>query len=256
MAIVSRAGRLSRDRSKASVPAGTRVYAIGDSHGCADRLEALHDAIMEDSAQAETGAETGAGRRVVVYLGDYVDRGANSRALLDLLIERPLAGFESVHIMGNHDEFLANFLNGTGDLGLWLYNGGDATLRSYGVDPATIYGNAPQIHGELLDRVPDRHIDFLNGLRPSHVEGDYLFVHAGIRPGVPLEDQDPKELRWIREPFLSWPDSHGKVVVHGHTPTREPAVRANRIGIDTGAVYGGPLTALVLEGAERRFLQV
>ena len=249
MALAPFAGRFSRDRPKASVPDGTRVYAIGDSHGCVDQLAALHQAILADCEGAD------AERRVVVYLGDYVDRGPDSRALIDLLIERPLAGFESVHIMGNHDEFLASFLNGQGDLGLWLYNGGDATLRSYGVDLQTIYGNASEIHAELMTRVSDRHLDFLNGLRPSHVEGDYLFVHAGIRPGVPLEDQDPEDLRWIREPFLSWRDSHGKVVVHGHTPTQEPEVRANRIGIDTGAVYGGRLTALVLEGSERRFLQ-
>ena len=191
-----------------------------------------------------------------MYLGDYVDRGPSSRELIDLLIEKPLAGFESVHIMGNHDEFLFSFLNGKGDLALWLYNGGDSTLRSYGVDLQTIYGDVSEIRTDLMGRVSDKHFDFLKTLRSYHVEGDYVFVHAGIRPGVPLEDQDPQDLRWIREPFLSSREMHDKVVVHGHTPTQEPQVRANRIGIDTGAVYGGRLTALVLEGNERRFLQV
>jgi serine/threonine protein phosphatase 1 len=111
------------------------------------------------------------------------------------------------------------------------------------------------LRAELQARLPEAHREFLNRLGLSHVEGDYLFVHAGVRPGVPLDAQDPHDLMWIREPFLSSTADHGKVVVHGHTPTRAPEVRPNRIGVDTGACYGGPLTALVLENDERRFLQ-
>jgi serine/threonine protein phosphatase 1 len=109
---------------------------------------------------------------------------------------------------------------------------------------------------ELKTRMPKTHLAFLAALRSSHVEGDYLFAHAGVRPGIPLSDQVEADLLWIREPFLCSAEDFGKVVVHGHTPTREPVLRANRIGVDTGACYGGALTALVLEGEERRFLQV
>ncbi|MFQ5774790.1 MAG: metallophosphoesterase family protein [Kiloniellaceae bacterium] len=243
----------TRDPPAPSVPAGTRVYAIGDSHGCADRLRALHEAILEDSGQPDA-PEPRAPRRVAVYLGDYVDRGPNPRDVLDVLIEEPLPGFESVHLLGNHDAFMAGFLEGTGDLALWMINGGAATLRSYGIGSLAVHGGAPGLRAALEARVPAEHRRFLRNLRLSHVEGDYLFVHAGIRPGVPLEAQDPYDLLWIREPFLSSEADHGKVVVHGHTPAGAPVVRANRIGIDTGACFGGRLTALVLEGGARRFL--
>jgi serine/threonine protein phosphatase 1 len=234
-------------------PADTQVYAIGDSHGCVDRLEALHATILADSAERPDG------RRVAVYLGDYVDRGPDSRGVIDLLVEAPLPGFERIHLMGNHESFLCDFLAGRGDLMLWMMNGGDATLRSYGVDPAVPRAEADAtgwLRAELLARMPETHRQFLDGLCLSHVEGDYLFVHAGVCPGVPLDAQAPDDLLWIRGPFLDSDAEFGKVVVHGHTPERVPQVRANRIGIDTGACYGGPLTALVLEGAERRFLQV
>ncbi len=161
--------------------------------------------------------------------------------------------------MGNHDRFMIRFLEGRDDPTRWAMNGGAATWLSYGVE-----GRAPRgtpdpaiwLRAELVYRVPQEHVAFLSGLRLSHVEGDYLFVHAGIRPGVALEEQDPEDLLWIRDQFLESNADHGKVVVHGHSPSHQPELRANRIGIDTGACYGGPLTALVLEGTERRFLQV
>ena len=203
-------------------------------------------------------ARDGPARRVLVYLGDYIDRGADPREAVELLIEQPLPGFESVHLIGNHEAFLLKFLEDEGVIMSWLMNGGDATCRSYGVDPY-----APQIEkqsllslqDQLSGRLPESHLAFYRGLRLSHTEGDYHFVHAGIRPGVDLERQDPDDLMWIREPFLSSKRDHGKIVVHGHTPTADPVVRANRIGIDTGACYGGPLTALALERDSRRFLQ-
>jgi serine/threonine protein phosphatase 1 len=141
---------------------------------------------------------------------------------------------------------------------VWMMNGGAATLRSYGVGAPALYGGedaADDLHAELVARLPPAHRGFLSALKLSHVEGDYLFVHAGVRPGLPLKAQDPHDLVWIREPFLSSEAEHGKVVVHGHTPAGAPDVRANRIGIDTGACYGGRLTALALEGEARRFLQ-
>jgi serine/threonine protein phosphatase 1 len=218
----------------------------------------LHAAILEDSAAADARGAPAA-RRVAVYLGDYVDRGPDSRDLLEMLIEAPLPGFETVHLMGNHDLFMRQFLDGEDVVALWMMNGGAATFRSYGVDPGDMMGagdGAGRLRAELEARLPAAHREFLNALRLSHVEGDYFFVHAGVRPGVPLDAQDPDDLVWIREPFLSSKAAHGKVVVHGHTPAHAPEVRANRIGIDTGACYGGRLTALALENDGRRFLQV
>jgi serine/threonine protein phosphatase 1 len=240
------------------VPPGARVYAVGDSHGCAELLRALHREILEDSARADAAGPR-ATRRAVVYLGDYVDRGPDSRGLLDLLIQEPLPGFEAIHLLGNHEVFMRRFLDGENLDAIWMLNGGTATLGSYGLDraaPAAIAEGGHSLRAALAAAVPEAHRAFLGDLALSHVEGDYFFVHAGIRPGLPLEVQHEEDLLWIREPFLASTVDHGKVVVHGHTPTDEPAVRSNRIGIDTGACYGGKLTALVLEGEERRFLQV
>ena len=234
------------------VPEETRVYAVGDIHGCTDLLRALHDAILEDAAGAAPA------RRVAVYLGDYVDRGPDPRGVVDLLIEEPLPGFDLVHLIGNHEDFLLRFLRDRTVAPVWMMNGGGATCRSYGVDPDAPpgYGDGVErLQRELRERMPETHLRFFAALRPSHLEGDYLFVHAGVRPGVPLDAQDEADLLWIREPFLSSAENFGRVIVHGHTPGHAPVVRANRIGVDTGACYGGPLTALVLEGGERRFLQ-
>lgn len=245
-------GGSAKGPGDASAPEGVQVYAIGDSHGCVDLMTALHQAILEDAAHST------AARKVAVYLGDYVDRGPDSRALLDLLIEDPLPGFDSVHLRGNHDDFMLRFLRGEDMALAWLMNGAEATFRSYGVNPNTALGAEDRIdwlRSEFLAQVPEAHRRFLEGLGYSHVEGDYFFVHAGIRPGLPLDAQDPEDLIWIRDAFLGSRADHGKVVVHGHSPVPAPELRTNRIGIDTGAVYGGRLTALVLEGAERRFLQ-
>lgn len=236
----------------ARVPPGLRVYAIGDVHGCRDRLRALHDAILADAERADPA------QKVAVYLGDYIDRGIDSRAVIDDLLADPLPGFDRVHLKGNHEDFLLRFLERGEDAAPWLLNGGDATLRSYGVDPyAGSRDPGPRsLRAALSAAMPEPHLRFFCELRLSHVAGDYLFVHAGLRPGVPLERQDPEDLLWIRTPFLDSRADHGKVVVHGHTPASVPEVRQNRIGIDTGAVYGGPLTALVLQDDDRDFLQV
>ena len=251
-------GRQGRDA--ATVPPGTRVYAVGDCHGCLEALRGLRAAIAADSARADAEGPR-ADRRVVVYLGDYIDRGPDSRGVVDLLIGEPLAGFESVHLLGNHEALMRGFLDGEDVAPVWLRNGGAETLRSYGLDVAALSGlwpggDAPALRDALIPAVPEAHRAFLDGLALSHVEGDYFFAHAGVRPGVPLERQGEIDLLWIREPFLGSTADHGKVVVHGHSAAAEVAVRANRIGIDTGACYGGKLTALVLEGSRRRFLQV
>lgn len=238
-----------------TVPDGTRVYAIGDIHGCADRLRALHERILQDCRNADAKGPA-ATRRVIVYLGDYIDRGPDSRGVIELLTSTPLAGFERIHLKGNHETFMTDILDGAGELSLWLVNGGAATLRSYGIDQLAVAAGIAGVRDALLHQVPAAHLEFLQALRFSHVEGDYVFVHAGLRPGVAIEAQDPYDLMWIRAPFLHSDADHGKIVVHGHTPSAEPVLRANRIGIDTGACMGGNLTALVLDGAERRFLQV
>ena len=248
-------GQQDRDGG-ATVPPGARVYAVGDCHGCLGALRELRAAIVADSDGADAEGPR-ARRRVLVYLGDYIDRGLDSRGVLDLLIGEPLAGFESIHLLGNHELFMRWFLDGADVATAWLTNGGGDTLRSYGLDGAARTGNELRdLRCALTAVVPEAHRRFLDGLTLSHVEGDYFFTHAGIRPGVPLAAQKPEDLMWIREPFIGSMADHGKVVVHGHSATAEPEVLANRIGIDTGACYGGKLTALVLEGDQRHFLQV
>ena len=239
----------SKEKSAASrVPANTRVYAVGDIHGCLDRLIELQEKILEDAAASK------AKRKVVVYLGDYVDRGPDSRGVIDHLIGNPLEGFESIHLMGNHEQFLLDFLRDSEVMRIWLLNGGDDTLRSFDVNPYV--GGADGLQAALREALSAKQQRFLRGLRFSHTEGDYLFVHAGVRPGVALEEQDPHDLLWIRDEFLGSKQDFGKIVVHGHSPRPKPEQPANRINIDTGAVYGGPLTAVALEANKRHFIQV
>jgi serine/threonine protein phosphatase 1 len=249
--------RYFRPAETSRVPDGSLVYAVGDIHGRLDLLDRMHELIEADAV------ETPADRIVVVYVGDYVDRGPDSRGVVERLIQQPLRvrmqGLESVHLIGNHEAFLLKFLEDPESAGNWFMNGGDATLRSYGVDPWQVDQSdnfAEDLRRAFAMRLPRSHLDFYRNLRLSHEEGDYLFVHAGVRPGVALDQQKAEDLIWIRDEFLDSSSDFGRVVVHGHTPQRNPQTRANRIGIDTGAVYGGKLTTLVLEGAERRFLQV
>jgi serine/threonine protein phosphatase 1 len=238
------------ERPPASAPAGSRIYAIGDMHGRLDLLTRLRTVIVEDAKWHPID------RKVVVYLGDYVDRGPESRGIVDLLIDKPLPGFESVLIKGNHEASLLYFLTNPEESTGWLSYGGDSTLYSYGVRPPD-----PAKPEEMLaardafaEALPPEHLAFYRGLKYQHVEGDYAFVHAGVREGVAIEDQKPEDLMWIRNEFL-WSDADfGKVVVHGHSITEAPEIRTNRIGIDTGAYATGTLTCVALEGTKRRFL--
>ena len=236
------------------VPEGTLVYAVGDVHGRADLLEKMHAAILKDSLDVP------AERKVVVYLGDYVDRGPASKKVVDILLDKPLKGFERVHLMGNHEAFLIEFLNDLEAGPGWFFNGGLTTLSSYGVKigkhDELSYEVLQRVQSELLAKMPKTHLDFYRTLDFSRTEGDFFFVHAGIRPGVPLDNQTDEDMLWIREEFLGCEDDFGKVIVHGHTITWEPEVKPNRIGIDTGAFASGVLTALVLEGREQDFLTV
>ncbi len=227
-----------------SLPSGQRVYAVGDVHGCLDRLQALHALVEADLAERPIAEAT------LIHLGDYVDRGPDSAGVVARLAAGdPVAGLPTVNLMGNHEHMmLAALASGEADAeGLWLANGGADSLLSWGVPRSAQPKDWP---GYL----PVPHLLFLRDLTLRHQAGGYLFVHAGIRPGLPLQRQSRHDLLWIREPFLSSKEDFGVVVVHGHTPKPEPTVRPNRIGIDTGAVMGGVLTCAVLEEDRLGFL--
>jgi serine/threonine protein phosphatase 1 len=244
-------GLAPRPSDRARVPDGTVVYAVGDIHGNAGLLDRLHGQIRQDAERLD------ARRRVLVHVGDYVDRGPESREVLEILSSDPPAGFETVNLLGNHDSWFLSALEDAGQVPPWLEHGGRATAFSYGVapDPALdLDARAEQVRAELAERVPVRHVAWLRGTALSHREGDYLFVHAGIRPGVPLARQRPEDMLWVRDDFLRARRDHGCVVVHGHTPVETPEVHRNRIAIDTAAYATGRLTAAVLHGRSRRFL--
>lgn len=233
---------------EARLPPGLRVYAIGDIHGRADLLDQLHDKIEADLATAPE-------KNVIVYLGDYIDRGMDSHGVIERLTRSRFDGVETVALLGNHEDMLLQFLDAPYGASLWLSNGGDATLASYKVKVPASFDEFLLTQRALLGAMPRHHKQFLLGL-PEQVQfGDYLFVHAGIKPGLPLDRQSREQMIWIRDVFLDSEIDHGLIVVHGHTIVHEVEWRPNRIGIDTGAYTTGHLTALVLEGAGRRLLQ-
>jgi serine/threonine protein phosphatase 1 len=242
-------GRSARQAALPRVPEDTRVYAVGDIHGRIDLLQAMGQLIHEDAYARQ------APRNVLVYLGDYIDRGDGSRQVLDWLIGQPLEGFERICLLGNHEDSMMQFLRDVQIGPAWLSYGGMATLRSYGVALPASDRDLIRAQGELRRAVPQAHLDFIRQARLSHVEGDYYFTHAGVRPGLALEAQRPEDLLWIRDEFLSSSADFGKIVVHGHTITEAPEVKRNRIGIDTGAFASGHLTCLVLEGESFFFIQ-
>lgn len=233
-----------------AVPDGQRVYAIGDIHGH-DALFAQLLAMIEADEAARPAAET-----TIVLLGDLVDRGPDSRGVVDRAIR--LGETRAVRsLMGNHEEVFLQALKGDEDaLKMLIRVGGDATLVSYGISGIEVAGLEPDaLVWRLASAVPQAHIDYLAAMENQIQIGDYLFVHAGIRPGVALHLQKSADLRWIREPFLSHKAHHGVMVVHGHSITPEAELRDNRLGIDTGAYQSGVLTAIGLEGEERWLLQ-
>ena len=233
-----------------ALPEGRRVYAIGDVHGRLDLLQPAIEAVRADLAAAPVE------RAFLVFLGDLIDRGPASNGVLELLRTADWAGITPVFLLGNHEEaMLAAYDGDLGALRNWVGFGGAETAESYGVPPVLLLREDWRGYWQAVRAaVPPEHIAFLRGFYDQFALGDYLFVHAGVRPGVAIDRQDPRDLRWIRDEFLLCPDHHGKVIVHGHTVADAPELLANRIGIDTGAYRTGRLTTLRLEGEEQRIL--
>jgi len=238
-------------RPSACVPDGVVLYAVGDVHGQYHLLESLLAQIQADVEPHNRD------RRILLFVGDYVDRGPSSR----LVVERVAAGlpaFETIALKGNHEQILLDFI---ADAELWeVYRrlGGVETLTSYGVDRDLLVGSnvaAATIHEAFLAAFPSEHNAFLNSLHLSYDCGDYHFVHAGVRPGVPLDRQTEADQLWIRDQFLMAGNVFdGRVIVHGHTPTREPEKLSFRINVDTGAYMTGRLTAAKFHGTDVKFL--
>lgn len=234
----------------AAVPDGVRVYAIGDIHGRADLLDHQHALIEADFAANPTAVVH------LVYLGDYIDRGPDSAGVLERLAEGPSDFVKVTMLRGNHEEIMLRFLGDPAVGPTWRQLGGLETLHSYGIDVTAVLAEEgyPGLSQWLTQRLPSHHRELLERLQPSHAIGDYFFCHAGVRPGVSLEQQREQDLLWIRDAFLGTREHFGKVVVHGHSPIEKPDFRENRINIDTGAYATGRLTCLVLEGSGRRIL--
>ncbi len=235
----------------ARMPDGQRAYVIGDIHGRKDLLSSLLERVAEDRAQRE-GAE-----EHLIFLGDYVDRGPDSSDVIDMLLELKQSEMNVITLKGNHEAAMMSFLQEPMKGKRWLHYGGDATLRSYGIDLVLAELTEEKIReaGKKLKRnLPDSHLRFISSLEASSMMGDYLFVHAGIEPGRPIDDQKEHDLLWIRDDFLEHTGLFDKVIVHGHSIIPEPEFKDNRIGIDTGAFYSNILTCLVLEGESKEIL--
>ena len=238
-----------------AAPPDTRIYAIGDIHGRLDLLKEMHRYICEDAASAE-------GRDIaIIYLGDYIDRGPASSQVVEYLIEEPLKcgsrHTEIKLIKGNHEDSLLRFVGREENGEAWFANGGMETLKSYGVELPSPHWqhDMKAVQKKFVSKLPKTHLAFYHNLRNYFEYGDYLFVHAGIRPNIELADQNPMDLNWIREPFLSSEVNHGKYVVHGHSINSDPDIQTSRMGIDTGAYRTGCLTCAIFESKQVRFIQ-
>ena len=231
-------------------PRGYRAYAIGDVHGRLDLLELLLEVIerdIEDRPPRKT---------LLIFLGDLIDRGPDSKGVIERLRTFHHPRMKPYFLAGNHEEVLLRILAGErGVLSSWLQFGGAECLKSYGVDPSSLDLTSERGSMAAVKRaIPKEHASFIASFCDTLSFGDYLFVHAGIRPGVDLSLQTQADLRWIRSPFLEDASDHGQVIVHGHSISSAVDERPNRIGIDTGAYRTGLLTALAIQGEKRWFL--
>lgn len=236
---------------EAKTPTGMRVYAIGDVHGRDDLLGEIHGRIADDRA-ARPASECR-----IVHVGDYVDRGPDTAAVIERLVQFKKTEPDARFLRGNHEDLLVDFLADPAAGGLnFVSNGGLSTLASYGIDPDRLFDrrDLTEAGKRLAVEMAGDHRAFIDALLLSVRFGDFFFCHAGVRPGVPLESQIADDLTWIREPFLDYTGEFAAVIIHGHTPVPEPEVRPNRINIDTGAVFSDRLTCLVLEGTGFSFL--
>jgi len=233
-----------------AVPENMRVYAVGDIHGRLDLLEALHQKMIADAAGA------GSKKIMQVFVGDYVDRGEDSKGVIDWLINPPPVGWDRICLRGNHEKMMQDFLELPMPRMIWPDNGGLETMRSYNVDlkPYQKDGMIDVLRTDFDRRFPQNHRDFISDLTLHFELGDYFFVHAGVRPGCALMEQEEDDILWIRKEFLDSKVDFGKIIVHGHTIVSQPEIRHNRINIDTGAFMSDRLTCLVLDGEEQRFL--
>lgn len=231
------------------LPLGLRVYAIGDIHGRADLLSRMRDIVSADLDKTRPD------EALIVLLGDYVDRGPQSQAVLESLSVDPFPA-PMVALLGNHEAMLLDFLYRPESGETWRKFGGIETVHSYGVDVADFRTgqNLSAVSEQLRTAIPPRHIDFIQALPLSHAVGGYFFCHAGVRPGIPLDQQRPEDLLWIRDEFIGSEMPFGAVVVHGHTPGEVPLVRENAIGIDTGAYITGKLSCVALAAHGVSFL--
>jgi len=235
--------------TEAQIEPGLRLFAVGDIHGCADQLHKMLLLIKQDVSDRPTQ------RVKIVFLGDYIDRGPENRRVIETLMSLETGGLDCVFLLGNHDERMIKFIEDP-EL-VWdamMRWGGVQTLASYGIVAEPGEGEK-SISDRLKTQVPAEHLQFLKSLKCFHVQDDFYFCHAGVRPGISLADQSEHDLIWIRDDFRSHKEPFEKVIVHGHTPQGEPEVEANRINVDTKCYETGVLTALVLEGNSHRFLQ-
>jgi len=234
-------------RTEGSVPAGQRIYAIGDVHGRLDLLDTLLGTIEADDARR------GPAQSRIIFLGDLIDRGPSSAQVVDRAMEIAAGSRDCQFLLGNHEEvFLQAMAGDLKALAFFIRIGGRETVLSYGISEAEYRDcDYPALHALLTERVPESHIAFLQSFEDLIVVGDFAFVHAGVKPGQALENQRASDLRWIRHEFLDHDDGFEKIIVHGHTITEEVEVRSHRIGLDTGAYSSGKLTAMGFEGGER-----
>jgi serine/threonine protein phosphatase 1 len=236
-------------RVDAALAPGIRIYAIGDIHGRADLLRTLLGKV--DADRKSRSVE----RTIAVFLGDYIDRGPSSKDVLDILLDYR-ANFESVFLKGNHEKIALDFLKNHSVLEAWRSCGGLDTLVSYGLRPSfsSSADERSKLSRELSESMPAEHLDFLMSLQLYFQSGEFLFVHAGVRPRVRLKDQEEKDMLWIRDEFLEYQKPFELFVVHGHTPVGAPDLKPNRLNIDTGAFATGYLTCAAIEGSSIRLL--